>query len=75
MTTSNHEPRLTPGQRGGGGVPPEETPPAEDGIHGIAYPEPVEVRKVWEAVPLVLIIAVAVLIAIGLIGMVVALSL
>ncbi|MBA2951738.1 DUF6480 family protein [Streptomyces himalayensis] len=75
MTTSNHDPRLTPGQKGGGGVPPEETPPAEESIHGIAYPEPVELRKAWGALPAVLIIAVAVLIAIGLIGMVVSLSL
>jgi hypothetical protein len=63
MTTSNHDPRLTPGQRGGGGVPPEETPPAEESIHGIAYPEPAEVRKAWGAAPLILILAVAVLIA------------
>jgi hypothetical protein len=54
-------------------VPPGETPPAEGGISGISHPEPPELRKGWRAMPLVLIMAVVVLVAVGLIAMAVAL--
>ncbi|WP_133910876.1 DUF6480 family protein [Streptomyces sp. NBC_00582] len=73
MTTPDPEPRRTPGLEPGGGVAPGETPPAEGGIYGISHPEPPELRKGWGAMPLVLIMAVVALVAVGLIAMVVAL--
>ncbi|MCX4406955.1 DUF6480 family protein [Streptomyces sp. NPDC059837] len=72
MTTPDPDPRRTPRIEPGGGVPPGETPPAEGGTYGISYPQP-ELRKGWGAMPLVLIMGVVALIAIGLIGMLVAL--
>ncbi|WP_327730838.1 DUF6480 family protein [Streptomyces sp. NBC_00487] len=68
-------PRRTPGVEAHGGVPPGETPPAEGGTYGISHPEPPELRKGWGPMPLVLIMAVVALIAIGLIGMAVSLML
>ncbi|MFE4961686.1 DUF6480 family protein [Streptomyces sp. NPDC056660] len=73
MTTPDPEPGRTPGLTPGGGVSPGETPPAEGSTSGISHPEPPELRKGWAAVPLVLIMAVVLLVAIGLIAMVVAL--
>ncbi|MEU9371838.1 DUF6480 family protein [Streptomyces avermitilis] len=73
MTTPDPEPRRSPGSEPGGGVPPGETPPAEGGISGISHPVPPELRKGWAAMPLVLIMVVVALVAIGLIAMVVAL--
>lgn len=56
-----------------GGVPPGETPPCEsDTRAGISFPQD-ELRHGWAALPIVLISAVAVLMAVGLIAMVVAL--
>lgn len=72
MTTPDPDPRRTPGVEPGG-VPPGETPPAEGGISGISHPEPPELRKGWGTMPLVLIMAVVALVAIGLIGMLVTL--
>ncbi|MEV0691583.1 DUF6480 family protein [Streptomyces sp. NPDC050388] len=73
MTTPDPDPRRTPGIEPGGGVSPGETPPAEGGTYGISYPEPHEPRKGWGTMAIVLIMAVVVLVAIGLIAMVVAL--
>lgn len=73
MTTPDPDPRRTPGLDPGGGVPPGETPPAEGGTSGISHPEPPELRKAWGAMPLVLILFVVALVAIGLIGMAVVL--
>ncbi|UUU29959.1 DUF6480 family protein [Streptomyces sp. CA-210063] len=73
MTTPDPDPRRTPGVEPGGGVPPGETPPAEGGTYGISHPEPPELRKGWGPMPLALIMVVVALIAIGLIGMAVAL--
>ncbi|SHI56243.1 DUF6480 family protein [Streptomyces sp. 3214.6] len=73
MTTPDPDPRRTPGLVPGGGVSPGETPPAEGGTYGISHPEPPELRKGWGAMPLVLIMVVVALIAIGLIAMVVTL--
>ena len=73
MTTPDPDPGRTPGIEAGGGVPPGETPPAEGGTYGISHPEPPELRKGWGAMPLVLIMVVVALVAIGLIAMVVAL--
>ncbi|MFJ8536204.1 DUF6480 family protein [Streptomyces sp. NPDC093591] len=73
MTSPDPEPSRTPGLEPGSGVPPGETPPAEaGGTAGISHPQP-ELRKGWGAMPLVLIMAVVALVAIGLIAMVVAL--
>lgn len=73
MTTPDPDPRRTPGLEPGGTVPPGETPPAEGGTSGISHPEPPELRKAWGAMPLVLILFVVALVAIGLIGMAVVL--
>lgn len=73
MTTPDPDPRRTPGVEPGGGVSPGETPPAEGGTYGISHPEPPELRKGWGPMPLALIMVVVALIAIGLIGMAVAL--
>jgi hypothetical protein len=72
MTSPDPQPRRTPGLKAGGGVPPGETPPAEGGTSGISYPQP-ELRKGWGPAPLVLIMLVVALVAIGLIAMAVAL--
>lgn len=68
MTTPDPDPMRTPGTLPGGGTPPGETPPAEGGTHGISYPEP-ELRRGWGKMPLLLIMLVVALVAIGLIGM------
>ncbi|MER6162333.1 DUF6480 family protein [Streptomyces sp. NPDC001868] len=73
MTTPDPAPRGTRGVAPRVGVPPGETPPAEGGTSGISYPEPPAPRRGWESIPVVLIMVVAVLIAIGLIGMAVSL--
>ncbi|MCL6734560.1 DUF6480 family protein [Streptomyces neyagawaensis] len=74
MTSPDPEPNRTTGLEPGGGVPPGETPPAEGGTSGVARPDPPAVRrKGWGALPLVLIILLAAVIAIGLIGMAVSL--
>lgn len=73
MTTPDPDPTRTPGVEPGGQAPTGETPPAEGGTYGISHPEPPELRKGWAAMPLVLIMAVVALVAIGLIAMVVAL--
>ncbi|AZP22196.1 DUF6480 family protein [Streptomyces aquilus] len=73
MTSPDPEPRRTTGLEPGGGVPPGETPPGESGTSGISHPEPPELRKAWGPVPLVLIMLLVALFAIGLIGMAVAL--
>lgn len=72
MTNPEREPNRGPGVEPGG-VPPGETPPAEaDSTAGISYPQP-ELRRGWAAMPLVLIMGVVVLVAIGLIAMAVVL--
>ena len=73
MTTPDPDPRRTPGLEPGGTVPPGETPPAEGGTSGISHPEPPELRRAWGVMPLVLILVVVALVAIGLIGMAVVL--
>lgn len=73
MTTPDPEPERTAGLQPGGQVSPGETPPAEGGTFGISHPEPPELRKGWGAMPLILIMVVVALIAIGLIAMAVAL--
>ncbi|KUO08235.1 DUF6480 family protein [Streptomyces sp. DSM 15324] len=71
MTTPDPEPGRTSGLEPGGGVPPGETPPAEGGRFGISHPEPPELRTGWGPMPIVLIMIVVALVAVGLIGMVV----
>lgn len=73
MTTPDPASRGTRGVEPHVGVPPGETPPAEGGTSGISYPEPPEPRRGWESIPVALIMVVAVLMAIGLIGMAVSL--
>ncbi|KND41752.1 MULTISPECIES: DUF6480 family protein [Streptomyces] len=74
MTTPDPNPRRVPGVQPGGGVSPGETPPGEGGTYGISHPEPPEMRsKGWGPMPIVLIMVVAALMAIGLIGMAVTL--
>ncbi|WP_406209064.1 MULTISPECIES: DUF6480 family protein [unclassified Streptomyces] len=70
MTNPDREPTPTPGhdprRRG---VPPGETPPAEDDTtSAISYPQS-ELRRGWGPMPIVLIMLVVVLVAIGLIAM------
>lgn len=73
MTSPDPEPSRTSGIEPGSGVPPGETPPGEAGsTSAISHPQP-ELRKGWGAMPLILIMAVVALVAIGLIAMVVAL--
>ena len=69
MTTPDPDPMRTPGTVPGGGTPPGETPPGEGGTYGISHPEPPEPRKGWGKIPLLLIMVVVALIAVGLIGM------
>ncbi|WP_371573649.1 DUF6480 family protein [Streptomyces sp. NBC_01314] len=73
MTTHDPNPRRIPGAAPSGGMAPGETPPGEGGTSGISHPEPPELRKGWGPMPIVLIMIVAALIAIGLIGMAVTL--
>lgn len=75
MTNPDPDPRRGPGRAAGSGIPPGETPPAESGISGISHPEPPELRKGWGVMPLVLIMLVVLLVAIGLIAMVVEMNL
>ncbi|MFE4969401.1 DUF6480 family protein [Streptomyces sp. NPDC056660] len=63
MTTPDPVPGRTPGLEPGGGVPPDETPPAEGSTSGISHPQPSELRKGWAVIPLVLITAVVLLVA------------
>jgi hypothetical protein len=74
MTTPDPEPRRIPGLEPGSGMSPGETPPAEGGTFGISHPEPPELRgKGWGPMPIVLIMIVVALVAIGLIAMAVSL--
>ncbi|GGX76357.1 DUF6480 family protein [Streptomyces fructofermentans] len=75
MSTQESMPRLAPGLAAERVVSPGETPPVETGISGISYPEPPTPRKAWGPVSLTLIIAVVILVAVGLIGMVTTLNL
>ncbi|GAQ59711.1 DUF6480 family protein [Streptomyces scabiei] len=69
MTSPDSNPRRVPGGRPGGGVSPGETPPGEGGTYGISHPEPPELRsKGWGPIPIVVIMVVTALVAIGLIG-------
>ncbi len=70
---TNPEPTRAPGPESGNGVPPGETPPAEESsTAGISYPQS-DLRRGWGPGPLALIMLVVVLVAIGLIAMAVAL--
>ncbi|MFJ7071822.1 DUF6480 family protein [Streptomyces sp. NPDC098781] len=69
MTTPDPEPARTPGLEPGGEVRPGDTPPAEGGYFGISYNEPPSMRKGWAAMPLIVIMLVVVLVAVGLVGM------
>ncbi|MGW1952797.1 DUF6480 family protein [Streptomyces sp. NPDC001920] len=73
MTSPDPEPTRTPGLEPGSGVPPGETPPAESGsTSAISHPQ-TELRKGWGPGPLVLIMVIVALVAIGLIAMAVTL--
>ncbi|WP_369268855.1 DUF6480 family protein [Streptomyces sp. R11] len=73
MTNPEPEQTRNPGREPGRGVPPGETPPAEaDTTSAISYPQS-ELRRGWGPMPIVLIMLVVALVAIGLIAMVVAL--
>jgi hypothetical protein len=50
------------------GVPPTETPPAEDGIGGTGPREVYNPAKGWAAAPLVIIGLVVLLCVVGMIG-------
>ncbi len=67
MTSPDPQPPRTPGLEPGRGVPPGETPPAEGSTSGISYPQP-ELRRGWGLAPIVLIMLVVALVAIGLIA-------
>lgn len=73
MTAHQPEPGRPSGHEPGRLVPPGETPPGEDGTSGISHPEPPELRRAWASAPLVPILLLVVLVAVGLIGMAVVL--
>jgi hypothetical protein len=67
---SDPDPRATSGLEPGGGVPPGETPPGEGSTTAeTGRREPPELRRAWGPVPLVLIVALAVLVAAMFAGM------
>ncbi|MDI3406916.1 DUF6480 family protein [Streptomyces cavernicola] len=73
MNGPDSEPDRIQGRDAGGTVPPGETPPGEAGTSaGISYPQP-ELRRGWGPLPIVLIIVVTLLFAVGLIAMAVSL--
>ncbi|WP_030571164.1 DUF6480 family protein [Streptomyces aureocirculatus] len=62
------DPLRTPGLDPGGGVPPGETPPAEGSISGAGPDESHNPTTGWAKAPLIIILALVVLVAVGLIG-------
>ncbi|MEU6083520.1 DUF6480 family protein [Streptomyces sp. NPDC047108] len=58
------EERTVPGVPEPGGVPPQETPPAEGGLSGAGPRETYNPPKGWGAVPLILLMIVVVLFAV-----------
>ncbi|MGA4844081.1 DUF6480 family protein [Streptomyces sp. G45] len=63
MNTPDPDPRHTTGLEPGGGVPPGETPPAEDSTGGAGPQETHNPPRGWAKGPLIVIGAVVVLFA------------
>jgi hypothetical protein len=57
------DPRRTPGLEPGGGVPPGETPPAEDSTPGAGPQETHNPPRGWAKAPLAIILILVVLVA------------
>jgi hypothetical protein len=62
------DPRLSTGLEPGGGVPPGETPPAESSMPEAGPQELHNPPKGWAKGPLIVILAVVVVFAAGLLG-------
>lgn len=62
------DPERTPGLLPGGGVPPGETPPAESSMPEAAPHAPDYASRGWAKAPLILILLLVLLIAVGFLG-------
>ncbi|MEU4211753.1 DUF6480 family protein [Streptomyces sp. NPDC026206] len=60
-TNPDPDPRRTPGQKGGGGVPPGETPPGEDSTSGAGPQETYNPTRGWAKGPVIAIGALVLL--------------
>ncbi|PZG91714.1 hypothetical protein C1I97_29785 [Streptomyces sp. NTH33] len=59
------EPERTPGLESGGGVPPGETPPAESSMPEAGPRQPDSTSRGWAKAPLIIILVLVLVVAIG----------